>query len=102
MCQNSFTIKGDLDHISCINTQDKGGWTALHLVALRGCMGYIQALLTKDANPNIIDMFGNIPLFCASNEDWYFLSNNGVVIETPVLKSKTWTNLGKILIINSW
>ena len=68
-----FNKKGDID----INAKDYEGKTALH-IACQYSPIHIQFLLENNANPNIMDVYGNIPLFYLNketNKDKSFESN---------------------------
>ena len=64
-----------------INSQDQYGWSALaryHKIVARsdferacfkGHLGVVQLLLEQGANPNIEDLWGNVPLFWAAMFD---------------------------------
>lgn len=48
-----------------INFQDKNGQTILHIAAGVGLLDIVQELLGKNADVNIQDKFGNIPIYLA-------------------------------------
>lgn len=49
-----------------INAQDDNGWTALHFAAQDRNIEMIKLLLKHGADPNLIDIYGNGPLWTAT------------------------------------
>jgi ankyrin repeat protein len=49
-----------------IDSQDDNGWTALHFAAQSSNIEIINLLLKNNANPNLIDIHGNSPLWTAT------------------------------------
>ncbi len=55
-----------IDNDANINHQDRGGWCALHAAAQEGHLQIVELLLNRGANPNLIDSYGNGPLWTAT------------------------------------
>lgn len=49
-----------------INARDDNGWTGLHFAAQDRNIEIINLLLENDADPNLIDIYGNGPLWTAT------------------------------------
>ncbi len=52
-----------VQHGANINMQDKKGFSALHVAALRGDLQLVKILLEHGAKTDLQDVFGNNPLF---------------------------------------
>ncbi len=70
---HNSVIKKDIDKLSelisagmDINIQDDNGWTGLHFAAQDSNIDIMNLLLKYDANPNLIDIHGNGPLWTAT------------------------------------
>jgi ankyrin repeat protein len=71
-----------------VNTRDREtGDGALHIVAKRGDMTYLNYLLSRGADPNMKDALGNTPLMIAAN-------NSGAGLIEILVKHGANVNLG--------
>jgi uncharacterized protein len=52
-----------LESGSAINAQDDNGWTALHFAAQGGHLRLVEELLSRGANPNLLNSHGNGPIW---------------------------------------
>ena len=99
-----FVTSGEID----LNEQDDQGYTPLHAAAQYQQIEVIKALIDKGANVNLVDQWGNPPIWRAlgsSNEckiiigtlldagaDISILNNHGVSVATHVKRIKGHSN----------
>lgn len=64
-CKNRDLINYLIDNGANINHQDRIGYSALHFCAQEKLVDIADHLLAKGANPNLVDLHGNSPLWTA-------------------------------------
>jgi hypothetical protein len=80
-------LNGDSDLVSWlidqgadVNLQDKAGYSALHFAGQERAVEIASILLSKGANPNLIDIHGNSPLWTAIFNAKHPSQEQGVVV----------------------
>ena len=65
ICKNRDLLDYLINNGANVNHQDRIGYSALHFCAQERLPAIAEFLLTKNANPNLLDLHGNTPLWTA-------------------------------------